>query len=402
MNLRQPLIAIPLAVVAALLAAAAVAGYRRYGPIPDTAEPVGPFEIVTHSTRYTSGWNEGRLRRNVTEHYSVRWRGKAFEFQGPGGMFGDETATYRDVNAVITFPSPEPAFVVNAGDPNNDSHYFLVREIGGKATAQPLGPGTGSVSADWIDPPPSEKPGGRELAVHRKRMAGGRYLLLGDWTVLDTRTLRGYALARLDGVFPGPYAVPIALSPDSGSFARLASGASPENQPIVLVHDFAAGASYALPVDRRAMRYNDLQEIGRAWIDHHFQWRRAEGGRDRLVVREGAAPLPYRVHRMGDPGERSFSIQPVKAEMKDTLIAFLQREFAAERLPDEAGEQPATPLRVGGQRVSVTFFPSTYPGEDAHLNVWGEFAGDTHHIDRIADRFDAELRTGRHDALFDP
>jgi hypothetical protein len=42
------------------------------------------------------------------------------------------------------------------------------------------------------------------------------------------------------------------------------------------------------------------------------------------------------------------------------------------------------------------------PGEDAHLNVWGELTKDTRHIDRIADRFDAELRTGKHDALFDP
>jgi len=88
--------------------------------------------------------------------------------------------------------------------------------------------------------------------------------------------------------------------------------------------------------------------------------------------------------------------------MKDTLIAFLQREFAAERLPDEPGEQPMTPLMIGGRRVSVTFFPSTYPGEDAHVNVWGEFAQDTRHIEQIADRFDAELRTGKHDALFDP
>lgn len=402
MNLTRPLIAIPLAVVLVLVGAAVVLGYRRYGPIPDTAEPVGPFEIVTHYSRYTSGWNEGRLRRGVTEHYSVRWRGKPFQFEGPGGMFGDKTETYGAVNAVITFPAPEPAFVVNAGDPNNDSHYFLVREVGGKATAEPLGPGGGSVSADWIDPPPSDPVEPRDLAVHRKRMAGGRFLLLGEWTVLDTRTLRAHALARLDGAFPGPYAVPLAVSPDGRSFARLASGASPENAPILLVHDFVGGASYALPVDRRTMRYNDLQQIDRAWIGHHFAWRRGGDGHDRLAARQGVAPLPYRVHRMGDPGERSFSIQPVKAEMKDTLIAFLQREMGAERLSDEPGEQPTTPLRMGERRVSVTYFPATYPGEDAHLNVWGEFTKDTRHVERIADRFDAELRTGRYDALFDP
>src|SRR5215207_3591162 len=97
-------LAVLLAVALVAIASAGVFLYRRFGPIPDRAQALGPFEIVTHFTRYTYGWNEGRLRRGVTEHYSLRWRGEPFAFDGRGGMFGDTTVRYRAVNAVITFP----------------------------------------------------------------------------------------------------------------------------------------------------------------------------------------------------------------------------------------------------------------------------------------------------------
>jgi hypothetical protein len=42
-------------------------------------------------------------------------------------MFGDSTARYQRLNAVIAFPAPEPAIVVNVSDPNNRSFFYLVR-----------------------------------------------------------------------------------------------------------------------------------------------------------------------------------------------------------------------------------------------------------------------------------
>jgi hypothetical protein len=402
MNLRQPSISIPLAAALVLLTAA-VAGCRRHEPIPDRAEAVGAFEIVTHSTRDAGRSSRGR---GVTERYSVRWRGEELAFAGAAGMFGARAETYRTVNAAITFPAPEPAFVVNVGDPEGSSFFYLVREVDGKPKAEPLGPDSGFATAVWIDPPPDDTSMERFRAIRRRHMKGGTLLLLGEWTVLDTRTLRSHQLGRREGAHPRPFHVPNALSPDRRSFARLAFGPPPEYAPLLLVHAFTAGVSYVLPIDRRVLRVNDLQEIDRGWVEHHFQWRSVDGGPERLLPREGVAPLPYHVDRaMGDE-DPSFMIFPVKAEMKDTLVAFLQREMGAAVLgggrPATSGWSPSTSLRIGEETVHVKFLLPEDTGGDGYVHVSPDFRRPSRITERIADRFDAELRTGRHDALFTP
>jgi hypothetical protein len=398
MNLRQPLIAIPLVAAVSLLAAAGVIRSLRPGPIPDRAEAVGPFEIVTQFTRDDRETDED----SVTERYSLRWRGEELAVVGAAGWRLDRTETYRTVNSAITFPTPQPAFVVNVGDPDLDSFFYLVREVGGRAKAEPLGPHVGTVTADWIDPPRGDTVTRRARDVGRRHLAGGTLLLLGDWTVLDTRTLRSYQLRRHGSAQPSIVALPSALSPDRRSFARVAT--SPKYAPLLMVHGFAAGDTYVLPIDRRAMRYNDFDDIDRRWVEHHFQWRSVDGGPERLVRREGVAPLPYRVHRArGDDG--SFRVFPVKAEMKDTLIAFLRREMGA--VPLATG--PATPdwtppvaLRMGEEVVHVSFVSEKSAERDLRVVVSSHGGRSTRTAERIADRFDAELRTGRHDALFGP
>ena len=138
----------------------------------DKIEVVGPFEVVTHTTRYATGWNTGRLGTATTEHYSLRFQGQPFAFDGKSGMWGDETKRYKAFNSIITFPAPEPAVVVNVGDPNNTSFFYLVREKGGKAVAQYLGQSSGGVSAEWLDPPANEVLKVKNIALHRGRMEG--------------------------------------------------------------------------------------------------------------------------------------------------------------------------------------------------------------------------------------
>jgi len=400
MSLRQPLIAIPLVAVVSLLAAAGIIRSLRPGPIPDRVEAVGAFEIVT---RFTRDEKSRAGEDSVTERYSLRWRGEEFAFAGAAGMDGVRTETYRTVSSVITFPAPEPAFVVAVGDPHLDSFFYLVREVGGRAKAEPLGPHGGAITADWIDPPRGDTTTERNRAVRRRHLAGGTLLLLGDWTVLDTRTLRSYQLRRHDGAQPSALALPSALSPDRRSFARVATG--PEYAPLLLVNRFADGVSYVLPIDPRTMRFNDQRDIDRGWVEHHFEWRSEDGGPERLVPREGVAPLPYRVHRArGDDGTW-FMVFPVKAEMKDTLIAFLRREMGAVPLPTGPGTPdwtPPVPLRVGEEVVHVSFLSEKSAGGDSRVVVSSGGGRPSRITERIADRFDAELRTGRHDALFGP
>ena len=60
----------------------------------------------------------------------------------------------------LTSCSAAPAVVatrsrdlVNVGYPNNDSFFYLLRDVDGKAEAQYVGEASGVVTANWIDRP---------------------------------------------------------------------------------------------------------------------------------------------------------------------------------------------------------------------------------------------------------
>jgi hypothetical protein len=365
------------------------------GPIPDRAEAIGPFEIVTHKIRYMTGWNEGRLHSATTENYSLRYRGQPFTFEGRSGMFGDSTARYEKVNAIITFPTTEPALVVNVGDPNNRSFFYLVRYSDGAARVEYLGESSGNVSADWLDPAPGTSTGERDITVHRARLDGGRWLLLGEFSVLDVRSLKAYRFEPPPGAYLNQFKSAIALSPDQTSFVRLASGESPDNLPLLVVFDFVGGSSYTLPIDRRLMRYNDWAEIDAAWLDHYFEWRRTEDEHDHLVQRLDAAPLPYRGRLSVDAdGYREYDLLPVKPEMRDTLVGFLQRELAADRFPPEPYGTSVS-VRIGADTVHVM-------SHEDNVGLWMDRGTDSRLVEDIAKRFDEALGTGRYDDLFAP
>jgi hypothetical protein len=371
-------------------------GSSRGAGDPDRREPSGGFEIVTHTLRYTTGWNEGDIRTATTENYSLRYRGKPFTFEGRAGMFGDTTAVYETLNAVLTFPTTEPAFVVNVGDPNNTSFFYLIREANGKPVAEYLAESSGGVSADWLDPPAGGSTAARDIAVHRARLEGGRWLLLGQFCVLDVQTLKAYAFEPQPGTSLNEFKSAIAMSPDRKSFVRFGYGESPGNVPLLVVFDFVAGSSYTLPIRRTLMRYNDWEEIDAAWLDHYFEWRRADGADDQLVQRADAKPLPYHGSLSVDPndGYHEYDLVPARVALRDTLVAFLQRELGGERLPS-APDASADSLRIGGRVVYVMF-------TDGKVAVWMSRDVDSRLVAEIAQRFDAALQSGVYDDLFSP
>ena len=399
--LRKMLLAAVLLLLALVGSCAGCAAWMsRNGP--DRVERVGAIEVVTHTIGYVAGWNEGRLHRATTEQYSLRHRGARLAIRGR------DSAEYRRVNAVITFAgAPEPAVVVNVGDPNNDSWFYLVRDRGGQVAVEFLGESSGGVAADWLDAPPGDSAPIRDVALHRGQLPdGGRWLLLGEHTVLDTRTLTRHAITPPRGASPNQFKRPIAMSPDRASFVRFGSTHPPENAPRMLVYDFVRDGIYVLPVDRAVMRYNEWEEIDAAWLDHHFEWRRGADGHDRLARRAGFVPLPYRGvlrHDRSD-GYREYDLVRVRPEMYERLVTFLVGELGAVRLP-RGRDMPAVPtaddyvsdeLRIGDRVVHTSF------NED-EVGVWMDRGGiDTALVEEIARRFDAALRTGAYDALFLP
>ena len=369
--------------------------YKRSTRIVDQVEQLGPFGLVTHRTQYRYGWNEGQVRTGTDEHYSLRYKGQPFSFAGKSGMFGDDTVRYQAVNALITFPAPEPAVIVNVGDPNNSSFYYLVREVKGAAAAEFVADGRGGVSAEWLDPVDHSKKIA-DVALHRGRMEGGRFLLLGDYTVLDTQTLKSYTFAYHPDAGHNQFKPPMEMSPDRRSFVRWGSTDSPENHPALIVYDFMTPSSYFLRLDRKIHRFHGWEEVDLAWLHHYFEWRKGADGQDRLVERANVTPLPYHGN-LSETGEkyREYRIQPVTGEMEDALAGFIEREMGGVRQPAAAqyGDDVIV-FRMGDHTVFVS-------DHEDHASVYSDHESNSGQaVIAIAKRFDEELKTRKYDHLF--
>ena len=371
--------------------------YKRSTRSVPTVEQLGPFGLVTHRTQYRYGWNEAMSRMGTDESYSLLYKGKPFTFFGKSGMFGNDTVQYHDLNSMITFPAPEPAVIVNVGDPNNSSFYYLVREVNGAAAAELLADSRGGVSAEWLDPP-DESRKISDITLHRGRMEGGRWLLLGEYTVLDTRNLTAHTFGQNPEAGHNQFKPPMELSPDQRSFVRFGSTSPPENQPALVVYDFLAPSSYYLRLDRTIHRYNQWEEIDRAWLHHYFEWQKRENGHDVLVARNNVAPLPWRGSLSTSQGDtyREYRLLPVTGAMKDTLAAFIEGEMSGVRQPPapQFGESVIV-FKLGEATVFVS-------DSDDHASVYSEHnRASGRAVEAIGKRFDEELKSGRFDFLFE-
>lgn len=387
--------------IAVLAFAGVILLYKRSTRVVNQVEPLGPFGLVTHHTQYRYGWNEGQVQDGTDERYSLQYKGQRFSFEGKSGMFGDATARYQQVNSLITFPAPEPAVVVNVGDPINSNFYYLVREVNGAAVAEYIAAGSGGVSAQWLDPA-DESQRIANITLHRGRMEGGRYLLLGDYTVLDTQTLKASTFTYNPDASHNQFKPPMEMSPDRRSFVRWGS-TSPENHPALIVYDFMAPSSYYLPLDRALHRYHDWEEVDLAWLHHYFEWKKDDIGLDRLVPRPGVTPLPYhgKISNSGSDSYREYRLLPVNSGMKDTLAAFIEREMGGVRQPPapQFGSDVIV-FKVGEGTVFVS-------DHEDHASVYSDHDrnGRTSNpsgraVEEIGRRFNEALATRKYDHLF--
>lgn len=380
----------------------------QFIPAPPVVEPLGNFELLTYSSK---DWGD---------YYGLRYRGEPFPIAGRAGMFGDQPATYERLNAIITFTLPitmtESAFVVNVGDPNNTSFFYLVREVDGQAKVEYLSDTSGgTVAADWLDVAPADPTASRDLTLHRGGLAGeGRWLLLGDNCVLDVHTLTAYPFATYplqDGSDASltQFKLPLGLSPDQQSLVRLGSsdvrdwGAGDFRGYVakLMVYNFVTGDSYSLPVDRSQMRYAATELIDGAWLNHYFTWQSVAGAPDRLVARSPLIPLPYQGWLTGDEPDQQYKLVPVKAELLDKVVGFLEQKFKAVQLETTRYDTSTyIDLQIGEQKLSVSYANDGY--SEPAINLWlatGEGQDGTLLVE-IAQQFDAVLKTGVYDGLF--
>jgi hypothetical protein len=145
------------------------------------------------------------------------------------------------------------------------------------------------------------------------------------------------------------------------------------------------------------MRFVAEEDLGPAWVDHHFEWVRAESGENRLAERKAFTPLPYRGRVSIESGDAHYyKLAPAGTALRTALEAFLVSEMKAEKVDLESPEAYTHKLKVDGRIVQLS------ASDDSQYVMVSPDYGMTDQtvVDRIAERFDAALASGKYDSLF--
>ena len=253
--------------------------------------------------------------REVSE-FQVRWRGKSVA--APGG-------NQRFWRVLRLQGAPRPALLLVT-----QGFVLATEDASGQLQVTPIKSESASLAElQWLDSV-SGQPGvsetfGIEAVTDMQagtRMAGGRWLRLGSRSVLEVATLKLFAVDPWVPIVPG---VPItsidregdnvrAFSPGRTQYVLAAAGidfgrADQAQAYGLLVVDINSGTATELRADRKRFRFAEADDVDAAWINHHFIWQRDSAGRERLFARERFTPWPWRA-KLKQPGDHSVGVWP--------------------------------------------------------------------------------------------
>jgi hypothetical protein len=387
-------------IAAALALGACGSSTRQDEPttIPDRIDRLGEIEVVTH-THATRSANYDTWGQH--QSWSLRWRGQTIEIDSVGGMWLDKPTRVRDVHALFAVGAPErPDLLVLVGDPNNASVFHRLSQDGGQLT-MPIACKTfgGNNGVRVLE---GQGAGASFQGPAYQTLSGARMLLLGSACVYDTQSRRSATIPRLPDGLSVPYGAGGAvLSPDHRSLARVAH--SRDGALMLAVAELDGTEWRTLPIDPARMRHARFEDIDAAWIAHHFEWRRGADGLDRMRAKASFKPLPWRgAYLAGSP---QYNVPHLAADQTEAFTAFLARVPGARRLPDyRYPNSGQVERRFEIDQETVVVSPDGFYVLRSGKPYWPGQPGDPKLQDALVHRlgaaFDAELASGRHDALF--
>ncbi len=182
------------------------------------------------------------------------------------------------------------------------------------------------------------------------------------------------------------------------------------------VIDFANDDSYGLRLEPGQKRFHDESDLTPRWFAHYYRWTRDASGRERLVERADAKPLPWigRIERdpssssLASDGTRthydiaSYRLRAAKEGLAPVFTQFLVERFGAKRAADPwqgatAWNVPQCPLPLRLGFLAMEEPPTLELSTDGDLAARAQC---TPVVEAIARAFDAELASGKHQALF--
>jgi hypothetical protein len=382
----------------------------------------GPFEIVLHERRISSGtWpNQGGspFATVPVSSFSVRWQGREVTVPRRGNR---AWAVLRLLDA------PRPALLLVNQD------FTLITERDGALQVQALSSASASLAeAQWLDseagqPGPSMTWGIEKADLHQDtQLRGGRWLRLGSSLVLDVQQL---VLHKVEPWVPMRPGVPItslsrqgdevrAFSPGrtqyvlAGSQYNYATGRGQVHG--LLVVDIAAGRAYELRADRRRMPFADHLDMDAGWIAHYFAWQRGADGRETLVPRTDAPRRAWRGRLLPiRHGVVAYRVARLPPAFLDVVHRIALQQPGAGGPP--VGQDPkrfdsGVLVRIGSCELRLWAQAGSDNEDDEDRSNVDIFDPHEHPATREACRaavvqlgaaVDAELASGRHDALID-
>ena len=394
-----------------LLLVLGLSGFAWFGgPKAVARESRGPFTIETLIKRISAGGfpntSGNPFERTEVTEFRLLHRGKPIAVTVSGGTID------RFWEARFLEDAPRPA-VLLAG-----TGLWLVTEENGAAKIEELKEqDTSGALMQWLDGADGQptKPvdvGIRDARGEPRSYKGGTLLLLGRGAVLDVRTLaiQRYRPYQADG-FSASNDDARRLSPGRSQYVLLGQKSNRDDDTTayaMVVADPGRQLAYAVPFDRKATRWVDVNAIDAAWFNHHFAWSRDASGYEKLALRTGVPPYPWlgRVVNFGSI-MAEYHLYEATPALQQALLAFLVERFDAKVLPSRTTDAPgkadtAIWLRMGTRAYELRYepkdrevlllFPSVRLDEEADA-----FA----RLKEAAQVFNAVLATGQHRDLFD-
>jgi hypothetical protein len=160
-----------------------------------------------------------------------------------------------------------------------------------------------------------------------------------------------------------------------------------------------------------ACPFAQLDDIDARWIEHYFAWQRDAAGREQLLPRPGVRRLPWR-GRLVEPSSGEFEYRVERArpafvdELRRIVLALPGAALAPSWLDPKRGIDGHT-VRIGECVLALSVPRAGVPDDDydGHAGVFAPGHQPTARaacnelVHRIAAATDAELASGRHDAL---
>ncbi len=375
----------------------------------------GPFTVRVSAT-ISKQMNMDLKTYNYTNvAYNILYEGKPIVF--PGALQNNTGLPF--LWSVYTLPgAPDPTLVAGS-----QSLYLVYLKNGVPVVEPLLQQGHDFASLQFLDSENGQP--GSYLEVFAKNEAtdletlgtleGGRYLMVSEHAVLDVQTRKTWPMNKNNEPvenysYPSPHGA-LAFSPDQKSIVFRAEFQSwntqnenlPDSEHALVAYNFEKDSGYAVKFDDTDTRMNfNFEDFGNPWFDTYFEWEKSPEW-DRLQLRK-LEKLPHWTGRY-DPRDSYYHLYPVKPGMLPVFLDFVLAQMGWSKdniLKDETAEYSGRSLDLGSGAVKLDI---NFKEDDRELtfskHLYDEKTPEYEAlVKKIADAFDAELSSGKHQEYF--